>query len=1283
MALRAGLNLSFTINNLVIKYVCMDNFVISVALEQLIIANRESIKWQDLVENPEAWLMKNCLIKGLSISIDNTESNTLQTYLPLLRLNSLSIAALLPIFSYIEGVDLGADDAKVAVEVQLGSVQGAVNDQQVNWVYTLIERLQICSNNSDIQHSKVEDVVEVPVESTYDGEGGTIEMDRETGKKPQMKALGILGKIWNIAVDEASYIRNIETSELLQQEGGDGQGINTVNTVPVITNLNQQSEDSGNHHPPKKAEFTFTFNTLCLQLGIATNHSNRFTNTSISTTASLKTAKVVLGPSVVPLLDIEIGLTRIYIDSISTTMLAVEMQVQNISVRHNSCVLCGEVVVHLLSSSQCNGNGGIDGKDGTHNASIILAEEEPVWDEIFGIHPCEVPLRSAGKLRNLENALEFQKNAVSIGTLDHSGGTINVGESACSIHVGQVWIAMDPMLRHHVELLMARLAFIIKTAGAAEAATPPSAIDEESSVKDNSVETENVLSSSQPSVWSSISGWDIEIDALQVALRCLMKKNTIDTTSSDSTMTSVTSAALLIQATEAISYHTRDTANAFRPQGFQCPLILSVVHGWWQPMSERTGQHTAAVPGAVMLSKAFTLSGSLRQDCSIQGPFFSISPLILDGSGEEIAAALSCILAAVAGTTTEPREPLPLLSGWAGRAQLSLKQGLRLNQDFKSDIGDNLMDEEKAWEVFSNSLSLILTSTRNISAAADTSDSLEKSEAVHASLELTAVRCYASPGLKISMDLVCLGVEIESQGKEEGGDAHEPSPPLAVVTTFRMRLEKNLQEYTFGSLNIMSKPSTIRAAMALAAGFNNMNNTATNPAPAVVSREPGKPNLSASEDPTTTIYGFDMLTFTLFPPHTDLQRTSASSTVAAPVPLLGVMGWLSCFSMEVGPSSRQVSLNCLEFSQCKIDTERNEIIRLPRSKVLRYVNCLCFFLCLVPAFFFYSLSNEMIPSDPPNSRSFERNINTLVFQASSSVISSATRQPQEQFTIKVAPLKAHLTPELLSTLNAFLRPETRRNNTVLTEVLVIEPNSTISTPLLHGNITSGSFSLELAQEVEWAGEHGQSDCAFNPSKPSFKVSFEEVFVLIFQELASERRPWLYGTSATALTASASVLGLGARVEKHAGGTGSYCTQILLPADIKALIHQWSPTRSLVVALEADTLDFKVSRNVADAVISLTNAYSVSESTESVEAEFAENAFRVDVLSDDLRSGASILPATVSTMTGWQPLQATVRSLGEHGNESLEWRYAYPRSIGCIFIQVSKLDLLQYQLFIAI
>jgi hypothetical protein len=309
---------------------------------------------------------------------------------------------------------------------------------------------------------------------------------------------------------------------------------------------------------------------------------------------------------------------------------------------------------------------------------------------------------------------------------------------------------------------------------------------------------------------------------------------------------------------------------------------------------------------------------------------------------------------------------------------------------------------------------------------------------------------------------------------------------------------------------------------------------------------------------------------------------------------------------------------------------------------------------------------------PSFSCSFERELGTAVLQASSAVLSSPKRQAQEQFTVELAPLKVRVTPELLATFNAFFPSEIPKNTSVLTEVLVSDISSVVSTPLLHGNVTLGNFNLELAQE-EWGDEQGQSDLATISSKPSLIVSFDEAFVLIHQDLASERRPWLRGTSAMALTASASVLGLGARVEKHVGGEGSDCTQILLPADINALIHQWSPTKSLVVALEAHALDFKVSKNVADAVASLANAYSSADSTEPVEAGSANNTTLIDVLSDDLRSGAFILAGTDATMTGLQPLRAAVRSLGR-GKESLEWRYAYPRSIGCVYIQVSYLDI---------
>ena len=269
-----------------------------------------------------------------------------------------------------------------------------------------------------------------------------------------------------------------------------------------------------------------------------------------------------------------------------------------------------------------------------------------------------------------------------------------------------------------------------------------------------------------------------------------------------------------------------------------------------------------------------------------------------------------------------------------------------------------------------------------------------------------------------------------------------------------------------------------------------------------------------------------------------------------------------------------------------------------------------------------------------------------------------------------------MTPEFLSILSSFLpQNSTQATSTVITESLIIDSDYSTSVTLLHGNVTIGSFTLELAQEEAWKLlQDSSSHLASSQQKPLLSVSFDEAFLLIHQELASERRPWLYGTPATALTASASVLGLGARVENHAGGKGSGCTQILLPADINALIHQWSPTGSLVVALEAHTLDFKVSKNVVDAVASLANAYSDNESAQPFDAVFGDNKVLFDVLSDDLRSGAFILAGADATMAGLQPLRAAVRSLGGRGKESLEWRYDYPRSIGCVFIQVSNLNI---------
>jgi hypothetical protein len=175
----------------------------------------------------------------------------------------------------------------------------------------------------------------------------------------------------------------------------------------------------------------------------------------------------------------------------------------------------------------------------------------------------------------------------------------------------------------------------------------------------------------------------------------------------------------------------------------------------------------------------------------------------------------------------------------------------------------------------------------------------------------------------------------KTKRKEEEEDILPP-PPLAILTNFSMRSDDTVQEYTFGSLNIMSDPSTTIAAIALAAGFQNNKSPVPElpregaPAAAAVVQADNK---KVSEEPkSTTRYGFDMVTFTLFPAKPGLKLPA----VPAAAPVFGLTGWLSCFSLEVGPLSRRVSLNCLELSQCRRNEAINsEIITLPRNKVLR------------------------------------------------------------------------------------------------------------------------------------------------------------------------------------------------------------------------------------------------------------------------------------------------------------------------------------------------------------
>jgi hypothetical protein len=282
-------------------------------------------------------------------------------------------------------------------------------------------------------------------------------------------------------------------------------------------------------------------------------------------------------------------------------------------------------------------------------------------------------------------------------------------------------------------------------------------------------------------------------------------------------------------------------------------------------------------------------------------------------------------------------------------------------------------------------------------------------------------------------------------------------------------------------------------------------------------------------------------------------------------------------------------------------------------------------------------------------RSFSKVTGRPALEASSTISAQAGGALSEQFTAEVAAVTARVTPELLSALAGLQPPERPVDGAPPTPF--IYPAS--SDPLLHGSTTLGAFRLEVAGGERWG--------VGVPSSPglsaAFHVSFDEAFVLLHQESTLSGRPWLQGTRAVASTVTAALLGVGAKVSGHAGGPGADTTQILVPSDINVNLSQWHPTCSSVLAMDVQVLDLKVNAAALAAGTALASAYSTTEPQAPEESPLPP----VDPLylfTDDLRS------ALFSLSGSSQPFGVAL------GEGVIEWRYPYPRTVNCIFIEVS-------------
>ena len=217
----------------------------------------------------------------------------------------------------------------------------------------------------------------------------------------EMKALGVFSRIWYVAVDEATFLKKLEAQE---------EGIEDDVELP---------------QPPTQAELTVAVSSFKFQLG-----------------GSTRGAAVGSGGLLaLPFLEAELQGTQIRTASLDRTMQEFELQMQSAAIRHN--IASVEMVSRLLIGSTASAEAllltGVHTEEGSQ-----ISIEEPSWDEVFGIHAWQVPLRSTGRLRSAANALEMQKSTSGIFS----------EVPCCLIHAGQLWLSVSPSLQEHMSLFL-------------------------------------------------------------------------------------------------------------------------------------------------------------------------------------------------------------------------------------------------------------------------------------------------------------------------------------------------------------------------------------------------------------------------------------------------------------------------------------------------------------------------------------------------------------------------------------------------------------------------------------------------------------------------------------------------------------------------------------------------------------------------------------------------------------------------------------------------------------
>jgi hypothetical protein len=951
LAVRAGLNMSITLRNVVIKYVSEPDFVASISFQEAALATCAAAEWRHLLRNPEAWLKKECFVQGLSVCMDPLATD--RTFAPVLRASRLRVAALLPIFSYVERTDLDGDDFKVSVSVEVDPIDVAVNDRQLAWAGELMQLLAHARPAPAAAYSLQTSVLAAPAEPTSPA---APRPRARASSKDDMKALGIFGRIWDYVADEATYLDSLDDGGGTDDDGGGAAGDIppaeqvvyaeldatlcglqiTLGVVRVEAPQAAEQQGSGGAASPEVAQLEANRLQQLAETLEQLQHITSAADAAVVQQQLLNAleAQPYVSPSgqrqaapvavVHPLLELELAGLKLRTTSAGSAMQSAGIELVSLSVRRN--ISCAQLAADVLDPWQCG--------------AAAWGAQPACWDEVFGLHYMQ-PAQSASSARQSSprTPAAFQAKWYAAG--QGGGGLSSSAGQRCAVQVGQVWVAYAPGLATTLAQLVQPLT---RSAESASAPDDAAASPEPGSAEGGSGQLARWLRSG--------TLMNVDLGALQLAALSSQHQHA--------------SAALLTLShlqchSGALNWSSSWNASlrqallspeqGYPGQGFRVSVggvTTLVAAGTWHPQASRAGG--LDVLGCVPVSNRSELRGVVSAEVHPYQASLALQPLELHLSGQQLGA----VAAALAGLAAERVRgwrhclPAPALleaaAGPDGRAAHWVA-GLRVRMGAVQVVygGENSLQHiagaaQRAVGAGPD-VSRLHVRCSAVSAAVE-AVAPEGSVAATLSLELSDLQAWALPGWAAQLGLAALDVDVPGEGRAAASGAE----PLLLATDLGASSSDQASSWRGSSVALACRPATAAAAVALlrcTAGRAALPPHPGYPEPpqGPLERgggEDGELRESSSSAWRPTSYTLDMASFTVYPP----LDGSAEGEGEGGQGVVGVAGWASRLEFrQPAPSQDDFTVGSMELELCRPLQGASSGGPLSRSTVLRCERC--------------------------------------------------------------------------------------------------------------------------------------------------------------------------------------------------------------------------------------------------------------------------------------------------------------------------------------------------------